>query len=598
MSAENRNYLLAEALAEELARSGVRHACICPGSRSAPIAMAFARSDRIRTWMHLDERSASFFALGIARSLETPVAVVVSSGTAGANCYPAVIEARYSATPLLIITADRPPELWEWGAPQTMDQHRLYGVHAKWAVNLPLPEVSAAHLRFLRMTANRAAVTASIPPAGPVHINLPLREPLAPERAPQELSLVDSDEAWQGRNDDRPFAAATAGARAPDPGVIRRLAPTLLSQERGLIVCGWQRSHTFPSLVVDLAKRLGFPVLADPLSQVRTGLDEHDLVVDAYDLFLRDPDLVRRLEPEVVLRFGGLPTSRSLTQYLEGHRAADHILVNDGQWPDPGHVATEVVVADPVATCRALLGALDGTVRGETVWTRRWTALRQQAHQAILREVAGMTELFEGKIFLELAKLAPEASVLFAGNSMPVRDMDAFLPRSAQPLHCVANRGVNGIDGVVSTALGYAASGRQVVLVVGDISFYHDINGLLAARRSALPCTIVVVNNDGGGIFSFLPQARFQEHYEELFGTPHGLGFEPIARLYGLDYARTDDWDGFRSAVRSGLQSNGTTIIEIPGERNRNVELHRRVEGAVRTAVQRKVEASPCHSCP
>jgi 2-succinyl-5-enolpyruvyl-6-hydroxy-3-cyclohexene-1-carboxylate synthase len=594
MSFENRNYAFAGAFVDELVRAGLRYVCICPGSRSSPIAIAFARNKRVQIWSHLDERSAAFFALGMAQALDQPVAMLCSSGTAAANFYPAVIEAHYSATPLVVITADRPPELWEWGAPQTMDQTRMYGPHAKWSVAAPTPEVTPALLRYVRFLAARVYSTAIETPAGPVHVNMPFRDPLAQEQVPDDLRLLETThapEAWVGRDQGEPYARVSAERAVPDMNTVRQLAGELSHTKRGIIVCGWQRSPEFPRLVTALAKRLGYPVLADPLSQVRAG--QHDLtaVIDNYDLFIREPELADSLAPTVVVRFGAVPTSKPLTQFLEQNRNARQVLVSHGAWSDPSHLSTDVIRSEASALCQALTDELTPAER-PNAWLDRWLVARDLADLAVDGQLQAMDEMFEGKVFTELAKLLPQDAWLMAGNSMPVRDMDSFLPRTAKRIRCLANRGVNGIDGVVSTALGHAATGQsRLALVIGDVSFYHDLNGLLAAQRYGMDATIVVINNDGGGIFSFLPQAEHPEYFEELLGTPHGLQFEPVAKLYGLTYAKVSSWNEFRSAVSNSLRTPGTAIVEVPGDRARNVQLHRQVTDAVLSSARRAAVA-------
>jgi 2-succinyl-5-enolpyruvyl-6-hydroxy-3-cyclohexene-1-carboxylate synthase len=597
MQAENRTYAWAGAFVDELARAGLRHVCICPGSRSTPAAVSFARHPLIKKWLHLDERSASFFAMGIAQALEEPVAVVCTSGTAAANFLPSVIEARYGVTPLILITTDRPPELWDWGAPQAMDQTGLFGAHAKWSVTMPPPEATPELFRYVRALAGRVHATALATPAGPVHVNMSFREPLSPVEAPEELQRAGADlEALYGREMGQPYTHISAGVLAPDPAVIQRLSRELRATERGVIVCGPQRLGLPTHAVASLASRLGYPVLADPLSQARTGLlpneallkqGAQETVIDTYDLFLRDPELAESLAPEVVVRFGAWPTSKWLTTYLEQNRRSRHILVASDGWSDPSHLNSELVRADSGLFCQALA---DGAATSRsTKWLKRWTTARDRAREAAHAQLGEMEELFEGKLFSELAELLPEGSALFAGNSMPVRDMDTFLAGTRKEIRCLANRGVNGIDGVVSTALGHSGAWEgRTVLVIGDISFYHDMNGLLAARRYGMDATIIVVNNDGGGIFSFLPQANYPEFFEEYLGTPHGLEFGPVAELYGLSHTKVGTWDEFRSAVSASLATPGTAIVEVPGDRKRNFELHRQVSDAVLTSLQRQ----------
>lgn len=579
---ENRNYAFAGAFVDELARCGLRHVCICPGSRSSPLALAFGRHPAIKTWMHLDERSASFFALGMARVLREPVAMVCSSGTASANFHPAVAEAHNDCVPLLALTADRPPELVSWGSLQTMEQDGMYGKHAKWSVTLPPPEATAPLLAYVRAVAGRAWTTAKAAPTGPVQVNVPFREPLEPLTVPGDFAADGvgfSSPAWQGRDGGRPFLDAAPVERRLPSEEVNRLASKLTGVERGVVVCGPQYDGAFPEAVVALAARLGYPVVADVLSQVRCGPHDRTLVLDAYDGFIRDGGVASTLAPHVVLRFGAVPVSKPFVQYLELHASARHILVDDGSgWRDPSFLTGEVLQADATRLCRDLSDALPGT-RAESPWLARWLSVNAAARASQSGQIAAISELFEGRVFSELASLLPEESILFAGNSMPVRDLDSFYPSTGQRVQFMANRGVSGIDGVVSTALGAAAaSGRRVVLVIGDISFYHDMNGLLATKLHNLDATIIVVNNNGGGIFSFLPQASLNDVFEAYFGTPHGLTFKAAADLYGLGYARVQDWGEFRSAVSASFAGHGATIIEAPAPlRTDNVALHRRV---------------------
>jgi len=591
---ENRNYAIAGAFVDELARCGLRHVCVCPGSRSSPLAISLARHTGIKTWVHLDERSASFFALGMALTLREPIALVCTSGTAAANFHPAVIEAHYSRVPLLILTSDRPPEIVDWGAPQAMDQLRLYGSHAKWWANMPPPEATRALMAFARSTACRAFTTSLASPAGPVHINFPFREPLEPSIVPGDFpsdpETMDND-VWRGRADGQPYIRVSGAVKQPTAGESRELAAQLSALERGLIVIGPQPQRELAEGATTLARLLQYPILADPLSQARCGHHDRSLIIDSYDAFLRDSGVAESLVPEVVIRFGAPPTTKPLTQYLERHGSARHILVDGGDgWRDPSQITGEVVHTDPAMLCSSLASALNGE-RPRPPWTTRWLKAARAARIAMDRELAGFHELFEGKVFAELARLLPEDSILFAGNSMPVRDMDTFFPSTAKGVRFMGNRGVNGIDGVVSTALGASAASRgRLVLVIGDISFYHDMNGLLAAKAHALNSTIIVINNDGGGIFSFLPQAAYEDVFEPYFGTPHGLTFQSAAQQYGLSYHKIESWEQFRSSVAQSLSSNGTTIVEVPGDRSLNVVLHRRVWPAVASAVHAEIK--------
>ncbi|MEA2584083.1 MAG: 2-succinyl-5-enolpyruvyl-6-hydroxy-3-cyclohexene-carboxylate synthase [Thermomicrobiales bacterium] len=587
-----RNFALATAFVDELARAGVRYACVCPGSRSTPLAIGLAHHPSLRVSVHVDERSAAFFALGMARACGEPVALLCSSGTAAANFLPAIVEAYYARVPLIVLTADRPPELRDVGAAQTIDQLRLYGGHVKWFVDMPVPELIDDLLRHARVVADRAVATARSGPAGPVHLNFPFREPLMPTGALSEaLSLLDPV-AHGGRPDNAPYAAASRAPRPPDRRVVAALAADLAATPRGLIVCGPQSNPALAEAVTALATALNYPVLADPLSQVRCGGHDRALIVDSYDAFLRDESIGRELAPEVVLRIGAIPTSKPLALYLQRFPGSRHVLLGgDGDWRDPMRLASDVLDADPCLVCHALADAIAVGQHGRASceWHQTWLAIASATREAIATHLAAETDLFEGRVFAELADLLPDGATLFAGNSMPVRDLDTFFPAADRAVTFLANRGANGIDGVVSSALGVAAvSAAPLVLVIGDLSFYHDLNGLLAAKKYGLRATIIVLNNDGGGIFSFLPQATTteQDTFEELFGTPIGLDVESAAALYGATFARPATWTAFREAVAAGLAGDGLTVVEVVTDRGRNVAQHRAVWAAVAARLQ------------
>jgi 2-succinyl-5-enolpyruvyl-6-hydroxy-3-cyclohexene-1-carboxylate synthase len=580
------------AFVDELARSGVHHVCACPGSRSTPLAMLLAEHPDIRLWMHLDERSAAYFALGLARARPgvAPVAVLSTSGTAAANFYPAVLEAQHSRIPLLVLTADRPPELSDVGAPQAMDQIHLYGNHVKWFDPVALPEVTPHALRYIRTLAGRAAGTALVSPPGPVHLNFPFREPLIPS-PPREQSArggaVDGS-----RTDGQPYVAVTSAPRVADEATLQGLAERLGGMPRGVILCGPQHDSTLPAAVACLAARLGYPILADPLSGVRCGSHDRSQVLDAYDAFLRDEGCVEDLAPEVVLRFGAMPTSKPMLQFLQRHAGAHLIAVDGGDgWQEPTLLASEMIFADPARLCLQL-AALLGPATDRT-WLEGWLCLDRVTRAALDERLADLEEPFEAKVFAELAAMVPDGATIFAGNSMPVRDLDTFFAGSERRIRFLANRGLNGIDGVVSSALGASAlAGGPLFLVIGDLSFYHDLNGLLAARLHDLDATIVLLNNDGGGIFSFLPQAGHPEHFELLFGTPHGLSFRGAVEMYGGRYRQVASWDDFRDALAQPGE-RGLRVIEMATERSRNVVLHRELWAAVSAALasRREVES-------
>ena len=538
-----------------------------------------AQQPGLRVWSHVDERSAAFFALGIAKETRRPTAVLCTSGTAAANFLPAVVEAYAAEVPMLVLTADRPPELRGCGAPQSIDQIKLYGSYARWFAEAGAPEIGAGYFRSL---AARAVAFAVASPPGPVHLNFPFREPLMPSAA-----LPTSDA--------RSATVAHHALLAPEPGLVRSLAERLGRSRRPLIVCGpGYGGDEFASAVAELAERCGAPILADPLSQMRCGTHDLSHVVATYDALLRHQPLAARLAPDLVLRIGPTPRSKPLLQYLQRHVAAPQIVLHSlGAWSDPGLSAAEMIAADPTLTCAALLPRLEA--RDPTApWLSSWTKAGDCAAAALAAEFEAMEEMFEGKALARLAARLPDEAVVFVGNSMPVRDIESFWPVGPKRRRFLCNHGANGIDGFVSSVLGVAASGMAasaevpVVAVTGDLGFYHDLNGLLAAKRYPIAATILVLNNDGGGIFSFLPQAHCGAGFEELFATPHGLDFHHAAQLYGAEFERVSSWSQFDAAVPRAIASKRTTVIEVPVPgRDRNVALHRELWRSVAAALER-----------
>jgi 2-succinyl-5-enolpyruvyl-6-hydroxy-3-cyclohexene-1-carboxylate synthase len=581
MASENGTYAFIQAFLDELVQGGVRHLCLCPGSRSTPLALQAARHPRLRVWIHLDERSCGFFALGMAKTLRAPVALLSTSGTAAANFLPAVVEARYGHVPLVVLTADRPHELRDCGANQSIDQVHLYGRHAKWFVELPIPEATPAALRYARSVAARCVEQGTAPPPGPVHVNVPLREPLV--SAPTEGR---GGGAPPGRPAQGPYTRTLPSRLLPEPDALAEVAHAVEGRERGLLVCGPLDQPRFSQAVTELAGALQFPLLADPLSQVRCGDHGPGLVVDTYDAFLRVEELWDALRPEVVLRFGAAPTSKPLLLFLAHQAEARQISVGPEGPLDPDRVVSDFVRADPTAFCEALRQALPPQGRGDR-WLRCWQEINRLSRETVDRALGSLQELCEARVFRELADLLPEGTLLYTGNSMPVRDLDAFFPALRRRIRFLGNRGASGIDGVLSSALGAAAvHPGPVVLVLGDLSFYHDLNGLFAAYRYGLDALVVLLHNDGGGIFSFLPQAMLERsEFELLFGTPHGLDFRPVVEMFGGRYVRPDGWESFRRAIREGIRQGGLWVVEVRTDRERNVELHRQVWAEVRSTL-------------
>ncbi len=581
------NLTVASAFVDALAGNGVHHAVVCPGSRSTPLAITLAAHPNVRVWVHIDERAAAFFALGMARQLGQPVAMLSTSGTAAANFFPAIVEAHLSRVPLIALTADRPPELRDWGAAQTIDQLRIYGEHVKWFADMPVPAADAALSRHARATAARAAQTARSEPAGPVHLNFPFREPLLPPNLKPSAQFATLFEYAHGPE---PTMTMEPSLLHPDEGVIAGLADQVATEPLGIVVCGPGEARGLASAVTAFGTASGYPILADSLSGLRFGSHDRSHVIDGYDPLLRDQETADALRPEIVIRTGAIPTSKPLQQFLAARSEVPQIVIDPGMPRDPTHVARHYIHANAAVTLAAVAKKLASTVLpANPDWLRAWRQVDCTTRNAIDQSLARDEELFEGRVAAEVAAVLPEDATLVVGNSMPIRDIDAFVHGDLRQLRIVSNRGANGIDGVVSTALGAAAvSNGSVVLLIGDLSFVHDLNGMLAAKLFELNATVVVVNNNGGGIFSFLPQAeQLEGHlFESLFGTPTGLDIGLVAPLFGASYARPHTWPAFRRDLCTSMQQRGLSIVEIVTNRDRNVHQHRAVWAAVADALR------------
>lgn len=561
-------YAWAEGLVQGLAEAGVQRACICPGSRSTPLALSLDRQRAIACWVHMDERAAGFFALGMAKVTGEPVALLCSSGTAAANFLPAVVEASLSHVPLIVLTADRPPEVRGFGAAQTIDQVGLYGSHVKWSLDLAAPFAGATATRYVRAVAARAVASANGAPQGVVHLNIPLREPLVPE------PLTTAPD-WYSERAPVPVVAAAHGMSEVD-GRLPELPP------RGLIVVGPDPGLAAPEQILKLGSHLGYPVVADPLSGLRAGMGAPQGLIAAYDAFLRAPKVHAALRPDVVLRFGALPTSRALNEFVQWS-GAQQWLFDAAGYRDPYFGAAGVFNGPVDGWVRALLQR--SAPAFDESFSRLWMRMEDRAQEALDAALQKLPTSFEGRVFREMSRCLPEDSMLCVGNSMPVRDLDSFFAPRGGALRILANRGANGIDGVVSTALGASAIHRgPAYLVIGDVSFFHDLNGLLMAKKYRLNLNVVLMHNDGGGIFSFLPQAESfaQEQFEPYFGTPHGLDFQPAVAMYGGSYQLIKDgfdWPHWLKTV------GGLRVLAVPGDRAQNVQAHGAVWNAVAEAV-------------
>ncbi|HEY5390139.1 MAG TPA: 2-succinyl-5-enolpyruvyl-6-hydroxy-3-cyclohexene-1-carboxylic-acid synthase [Solirubrobacteraceae bacterium] len=554
---------LIAAFVDELARLGMTECCTSPGSRSTPLVLALARHGGLRAHSHIDERSSAFFALGAAKASGRPVAIACTSGTAAANFAPAVIEAAEARVPLIVLTADRPPELRGVGAGQTIDQIKLYGDAVRWFFEVGSHEPGEDSLAWMRALACRAWLAATGPLPGPVHLNWPLRDPLVPQRPPRR--------APGGRSDGRPWVEIAASA-APAPV---SLGAHIAAGARGVIVAGRDDAGLSPEIPA-LAAAAGYPLLADPLSGARRG----PAAIGAYDALLREPAFADDHLPDVVLRVGDLPTSKPLRTWLAGAASAHQILVEQAPtWQDPASVADVLLRADP--------RALEAPAPAPTGWLQSWRDAEARAQAAIEGELG--EELSEPNVARTLAAALPAEATLFVAASMPVRELEWFAaPREDFP-RVLSNRGANGIDGTLASALGVAAvTDGPVVALIGDVAFAHDVGSLLSVTRLEIPITIVLIDNGGAAVFDHLAVSGERDVYEHHVATPTGLDFAAVAALYGLEHTAPTTLGQLRDLAGD---PPARTLIHVSTDRAAGLALHARVWAATRSAVAARPRA-------
>jgi 2-succinyl-5-enolpyruvyl-6-hydroxy-3-cyclohexene-1-carboxylate synthase len=580
MDSTNRNTALASAMVEELARGGVRRAVLSPGSRSTPLAVALWRQPEIEVAVILDERSAAFFALGTALASGVPAAVLCTSGSAAANLHPAVVEADEAGVPMILLTADRPPELRGIGAGQTIDQLKLYGDAVRWFCEVGTHEADDDGLLHFRSVACRAYASAlGDPRPGPVHLNVPWREPLAPVPVEGQVSATDPL-ALDGRGDAPLHAVGPASTRA-DEVFLDDLAERIERAPRGLIVAGRQGATGLPAPVAELAAAAGYPILAEPTSQLRRGPHDRSLVITGYDAIARDRPAA--LQAELIIRFGDLPTSKPLRQWLAATDGLDQIVIDpSAEWREPTRRAATIVRSEPVATARALADRLERRRPGAAAvagspFASAWLEAERAVRSAVDGRLASLDELTEPGIWGALGSALRDGDAVFAASSMPVRDLEAFLRPGAEGVRFASNRGANGIDGLVSTAAGLAAgTGSRTWAVLGDLALFHDIGGL-AALRHAPELRLIVIDNSGGGIFHLLPQAEAMDddEFEALLGTPAGRDPAVAGRLFDLTVAVPEAPADLDEAFAGDAR-----MIVVRTDRARNLELHRELAEA------------------
>ncbi|MGB1582316.1 MAG: 2-succinyl-5-enolpyruvyl-6-hydroxy-3-cyclohexene-1-carboxylic-acid synthase [Solirubrobacterales bacterium] len=575
MELTNETFAPLRVLIDEFARAGIEHAVVAPGSRNAPVAYALGDQDGIKCWSVLDERSAGFFALGIAKSTRKPVILTCTSGSAAANFHPAIVEASHAGIPLIVLTADRPPELRDVGAGQAIDQINLYGSAVRWFVEAGNHEFSEQTLRHFRSLGCRAVDEAQGDDPGPVHVNLPLREPLRPEV--EELdSAICGTEAAQGRADGAVWTRSyTATPLAPD------LYSALAEAKHPIFVIGEQHQPDLALTIAHLATATGVPVFADSLSQLRRfELAEHTPLINSYDLILRSQPVTEKLTPDLIVRIGETPTSKPLRTWLADLSCRQIVIDPRGRWAEPTRNASEIWHCDPLATLTAAAGRVEGPTASPS-WTSAWDVIETAAQTAIDHALSAEPFPFEPAVYRHALASLEAGATVFVSSSMPIRDVEAFGPVSRDDVRYLSNRGTNGIDGVLSTALGVRAPYNcdRVIVFTGDLAFLYDSGALAIAKRHDIPITIVCVDNAGGGIFSFLPVAEHEDHFEELIATPSGVDVEALVKAYGFPYTAPHDGDALAAAVAQ------PGFIHLKTDRAANKAGHDRVAAHVSDSV-------------
>lgn len=530
------------AFADELLRLGVRDVVVSPGSRSTPLAMVFHCSD-FRLTVDVDERGAGFLGLGMAKASGTPVCLLCTSGTAAANYYPAICEAATARVPLIVLTADRPHQLRGLGATQTTDQIKMFGDMTVFYHEMPVPSGASEMVGYARQIARESVIRATGTPAGVVHLNFPLAEPLVPDLNTPDLFTA-------GRRDAEPLVAGTGCTLGP--ALVERLNAEIAGK-RGVIVCG---EGTYPDSIVDLAHRIGFPVLADPLSNLRR-LDD-PAIVDNYDNVFRRTDVP---PIDVAIRFGQYPVSKPLYTTFARTRPRT-IVVDVAESRDFNHITDVFVRADPAAFIQAS-GGLANTIGAACI--DEWARLNAEERTKVLGAGA-CEEPCDGSYVRAMLEEIREGSLLFAANSMAIRYLDTFLVKGDRRVNVMCNRGLNGIDGTLSTALGAARFFDSATLLTGDLAFLHDVSALHLQRELDTNLTVVLLNNNGGGIFSMLPQCSEDEYFERLFVTPHDVDFAPVAEGFGVPFVRAEGIAGFVAAYRESQAHAGISVIEVRGD--------------------------------
>ena len=573
----NRNNLWSRIFIDQLAALGVQYACISPGSRSTPLTYTLSKNRKIKSFVNIDERSSSFFALGLAKATEIPVIIVTTSGTAVAELYPAIIEAFQQRVPLIVCTADRPSELIGTGANQTINQHNIFKNHIRWFRDLGLPSMNETGFQHLQRIAIKSFQMSLTEDRGPVHLNFPFRKPLEPFSYTDDISKTIFKIKAQRYSKSKMTNAGIFSFHAKSSV---RMIDDLIKYDRGLLIVGpLEYDRDLIMKVKQLSTLLKYPVFADGLSQLRFSTSKKDRnILTNFDSTLLCENFLHKHEPDIILQFGRTPTSTTIENFLAETNADRYVINNYGDLFDPTRNAKATLPIKPKSFCESLISHLNTKrfKRQKSNWMKDFLKA-EEISNSIKSTVLDKSKFpNEPSIITEIFKSIPSGSHVLIGNSLPVRDLDNFLSSTSKRLTIHFNRGASGIDGVTSTALGIAARKRPTILITGDLSFLHDLNALAIATNFSIPITIVVINNNGGGIFESLPIANKVNRFKEFFITPHNLELSGIVKSFGIDHQLVISRSQLKSYLIKSLNKNSTSVLEIQTNAIKSVELRER----------------------
>ncbi|MEA5580385.1 2-succinyl-5-enolpyruvyl-6-hydroxy-3-cyclohexene-1-carboxylic-acid synthase [Nodularia harveyana UHCC-0300] len=581
----NLNTLWASLIVEELIRNNINYFIISIGSRSTPLTVAVARHPGAKNIVFVDERSAAFHAIGYARAKGKPAVLISTSGTASANYFPAVIEASTDTVPMIILSADRPPELHQTGANQTIQQFNLYGNYTKWQFNLPCPDQNILPQMVLT-TINQAIYQSQKSPAGAVHINCMFREPLAPINADIDQMYLASLNNWQEQQ--KPYTKYTHSICLPDTTSINQLAEIINHTNRGIIVVGRLNNQADIQAITQLAIKLNWPVFTDIQSGLRL-TNSIPQIINYYDQLLLT-NIINKEQPlETILQFGNFLTSKRFLQLLHKHQFSNHIVVIDHDLrDDPEHTVSLRIDAKISEVCNLLVPHIDININSD--WVKKLKQKSQLVNQSIDNFLFSRQEISEPAVARMISRYIPQNNGLFLANSMPIRDMDMYAAAESSTIVVAANRGTSGIEGTIASAMGFAAGlNSPVTLLIGDLSFLYDLNSLALLKSISQPLIIVIINNNGGGIFSFLPIANFQDVFEQYFGVPHAIKFRYSAQMFGIDYYAPDTNEAFMFAYQEAINNQRPAVIEVETDRDANYDLHQELQQKIVTDLQNSI---------